>query len=71
MLGHFAYYRITGNSVALSLLRNLSTGIWRRWLSRQRRDETIPWAKSYRLLKRYPLPRPTSIHTVCRPLARS
>ncbi|WP_246196645.1 group II intron maturase-specific domain-containing protein [Aquisphaera giovannonii] len=69
--GHFAYYGITGNSAALSLFRHLATCIWRRWLSRQRRDRDTPWAEFNRLLKRYPLPPPIPIHSVCRPAASS
>jgi hypothetical protein len=69
LVGHFAYYGITGNSVALSLFRHLATRIWRRWLSRQRRDGTIPWSQFTRFLKRYPLPPPIAIHSVCRRVA--
>jgi RNA-directed DNA polymerase len=71
LVGHFAYYGITGNSVALSLFRHLATDIWRRWLSRQRRDGTIPWSEFARFLERYPLPPPLAIHSVCRPVART
>ena len=71
LVGHFAYYGITGNSVALSLFRHLATDIWRRWLSRQRRDGAIPWSEFTRFLERYPLPPPIAIHSVCRPVART
>ena len=69
--GHFAYYGITGNSVALSRFRWFVTGIWRKWLSRRRRQGTIPWDQFYRLLGRYPLPPPVAIHSVYRPAANS
>jgi RNA-directed DNA polymerase len=69
--GHFAYYGITGNSVALSRFRWFVTGIWRKWLSRRRRRGTIPWDQYYRLLGRYPLPPPVAIHSVYRPAANS
>ncbi len=71
LVGHFAYYGITGNSVALSLFRHLATDIWRRWLSRHRRDGAIPWSEFTRFLERYPLPPPIAIHSVCRPVART
>jgi group II intron reverse transcriptase/maturase len=71
LMGHFAYYGITGNSVALGLFRRAAIHIWRRWLSRQRRDGTIPWNEFTRFLKRYPLPPPIAIHSVCRPVART
>jgi RNA-directed DNA polymerase len=69
--GHFAYYGITGNSVALTRFRWFVTGIWRKWLSRRRRKGTIPWDTFYRLLGRYPLPPPVAIHSVYRPVASS
>ena len=69
--GHFSYYGITGNSVALSRFRWFVTGIWRKWLSRRRRRGTIAWDQFYRLLGRYPLPPPIAIHSVYRPAASS
>ena len=71
LVGHFAYYGITGNSVGLSRFRWYATRIWRRWLSRRRRDGDIPWDQFNRLLERYPLPPPLAIHSVCRPVASS
>jgi RNA-directed DNA polymerase len=71
LVGHFAYYGITGNSVALALFRHVAIRIWRRWLSRRRRSGAIPWEEFARLLKRYPLPPPIAIHSVCRPVARA
>jgi RNA-directed DNA polymerase len=71
LVGHFAYYGITGNSVALSLFRRVAIQIWRRWLSRRRRDGHIPWAEFKPFLERYPLPPPIAIHSVCRRVART
>src|SRR5208337_2474844 len=51
--GHYAYYGITGNAVALSGFRWAAIGIWRKWLSRRRRRATIAWDQSTRLLERY------------------
>ena len=69
--GHFAYYGITSNSVALSRFRWHVVRIWRRWLSRQRRDGTVTWGKFNRLLERYVLPPPVAIHSVLRRVASS
>jgi group II intron reverse transcriptase/maturase len=69
LVGHFAYYGITGNSPALSRYRHEATCIWRKWLSRRSRDGDIPWDQFNRLLKRFPLPPPIPIHSVCRPVA--
>jgi RNA-directed DNA polymerase len=71
LVGHFAYYGITGNSSALSRFRHEATHIWRRSLSRRRRDGDIPWERFNRYLERYPLPPPIAIHSVCRSAARS
>jgi hypothetical protein len=71
LVGHFAYYGITGNSVALSLFRRVATQIWRRWLSRRRRAGRIPWDEFKRFLERFPLPPPIAIHSVCRRVART
>jgi RNA-directed DNA polymerase len=69
--GHFAYYGITGNSVALSRFRWYVVRIWRRWLSRQRRDGTVAWGAFTRMLERYALPPPVAIHSVLRRAASS
>ena len=45
--------------------------IWRRWLSRQRRDGTIAWGAFLRKLERYALPPPVAIHSVLRRVASS
>jgi group II intron reverse transcriptase/maturase len=68
LTGHFAYYGITGNSVALSRFRWSAARLWRRSLSRQRRDGAIAWDQFNRFLERYPLPPPIAIHSVCRPV---
>ncbi len=69
LVGHFAYYGITGNSQALSRFRHAATHIWRKWLSRRGRDGDIPWDQFKRLLQRFPLPPAIAIHSVCRPVA--
>src|SRR5262249_3003243 len=35
LAGHFAYYGITGNSLALNRFRTVATWLWKRWLSRR------------------------------------
>ena len=68
--GHFAYYGITGNSVALGRFRTAATWIWKRWLSRRRRrGGRMTWDRLNRFLKRNPLPPAIAIHSVCRPAA--
>jgi len=64
--GHFAYYGITGNAPALGRFRREVVRTWHKWLSRRRRDGTIPWPCFNRLLERYLLPRAVVIHSVYR-----
>ena len=71
LTGHFAYYGITGNSQALSRFRWYAVRLWRRSLSRRRRDGTIAWDWFNRFLERYPLPPPIPIHSMCRRVASS
>ena len=70
LVGHYAYYGITGNSLALGRFRSVATWLWKRWLSRRRRRGTrMTWDRLNRLLKRYPLPPAIAVHSVCRPVA--
>jgi group II intron reverse transcriptase/maturase len=71
LVGHFAYYGITGNSSGLSRYRRAATWIWKRWLSRRRRGGRMTWDRLNTLLERYPLPPALAIHSVCRPAARA
>jgi RNA-directed DNA polymerase len=64
--GHYAYYGITGNSPALSRLREAVRRLWRKWLSRRRRRNRPPWGWFIRLHERFPLPQAVAIHSVCR-----
>ena len=70
LVGHYAYYGITGNSMALRRFRDAATWIWSEWLShRRRRGGRMTWDRHHRLLKRHPLPPAMAIHSVCRPVA--
>ena len=61
--GHYAYYGITGNWHALGRLRRLAERGWQRWLHR-RSQRGMTWEQFYRLLERYPLPKPRIVHQV-------
>jgi RNA-directed DNA polymerase len=69
LAGHFAYYGITGNSLALNRFRDAAAWIWKRWLSRRRRGGRMSWDRLNRFLKRHPLPPAIAVHSVCRPVA--
>jgi RNA-directed DNA polymerase len=64
--GHDAYYGITGNARALSMLRPLVQRIWQKWLSRRSWKATLTWARMNRLLQVFPLPPPRVVHSVFR-----
>ena len=64
--GHYAYYGITGNSIALGRFRQRLQRIWRYWLTRRSQKAKMTWARFGRLLKRYPLPRALAVHSTCR-----
>jgi RNA-directed DNA polymerase len=58
--GHYNYFGITGNWVALSRLRNEVRSIWRKWLARRSQKHRIAWPRFVELLKRHPLPVPVT-----------
>jgi RNA-directed DNA polymerase len=60
--GHYGYYGIIGNFYSLLEFREGARGVWRRWLSRRRRDGEMTWAEFLRLEKRYSLPRARVVH---------
>jgi group II intron reverse transcriptase/maturase len=64
--GHFGYYGITGNGVAIQRFRDGVVRIWRKWLSRRRRRGYLSWTTFGRLLKRYVLPAALVVHSVYR-----
>jgi group II intron reverse transcriptase/maturase len=66
LLGHFAYYGITGNGEALRRFRDAVQDLWRKWLSRRSRDAPMTWDQFNLLLKHYPLPAAIAVHSVCR-----
>ncbi len=66
LLGHFAYYGITGNGGALHRFRDAVQDLWRKWLSRRSRGVPMSWDQFNLLLKRYPLPPAIAVHSVCR-----
>ncbi len=54
--GHYAYYGIAGNTLALSRFRDEVTQVWRWWLQRRSHASRQPWARWALLVRRYPLP---------------
>jgi group II intron reverse transcriptase/maturase len=64
--GHYAYYGITGNSLALNRFRDQVQYAWRKWLARRNSKTRPPWDWFHRLRVRYRLPYGIAIHSVCR-----
>jgi group II intron reverse transcriptase/maturase len=62
LAGHYAYFGVTSNYVALVLVRNEVKAIWRKWLSRRSQRGFLSWEAMLRLLARYPLPAPRIVH---------
>lgn len=62
--GHFNYYGITGNSEALSGFLFRVTQMWLKWLRRRSRKARRTWEWFRALLVRFPLPKPTPVHSV-------
>jgi RNA-directed DNA polymerase len=60
--GHYGYYGIIGNFYSLQEYREGVREIWRRRLSRRRRDGDVTWAEFLRMEKRYSLPRARVVH---------
>lgn len=69
--GHDAYYGVTGNSRRLELLRFWLRRDWFKWLRRRSRAAARQnWEWMEGVLKRFPLPPPTIVHSVYRSIAK-
>jgi RNA-directed DNA polymerase len=64
--GHYAYYGITGNGLAIKRFRDAAVRTWKKWLSRRRRRGFLSWDWFGRLLKCYVLPPAIVVHSVYR-----
>lgn len=62
MLGHYAYYGITGNAKSIRNFAHEVPRVWHKWLQRRSGMRKLTWAKFNRLLKRFPLPTPRIVH---------
>lgn len=62
--GHFNYYGITGNSQALSGFLYRTMQMWFKWLRRRSRTARRTWEWYQALLQRFPLPKPTPVHSI-------
>ena len=62
--GHFNYYGVTGNSYSIHKFAFEVQKVWRKWLDRRGKRNSMPWKKFKLLLRNYPLPAPRIMHSV-------
>jgi len=62
LIGHYAYFGITGNSRSLRGLHYHVERIWHKWLCRRSRKSYIPWERFNHLLRIKPLATPKIYH---------
>jgi RNA-directed DNA polymerase len=63
LVGHYAYYGITGNIEHLGRYFKQVTRAWKKWLERRTRGQPLTWAVFSALLQRHPLPRPRIVRS--------
>jgi group II intron reverse transcriptase/maturase len=66
LVGHYAYYGITGNIRRLQGYRYQVVRIWQKWLERRTRGRLLTWASFNAFLARHPLPAARIIHRYTR-----
>lgn len=64
--GHYGYFGITGNFIALARFRFEVGKRWHKWLTRRSQRALKPWDWYNRLLERFPLPRAICMHSMLR-----
>jgi RNA-directed DNA polymerase len=67
--GHYAYYGISCNMMAISRYYHAVVMAWKKWLSRRSQKAYLNWTKFAALQKHYPLPPPRIVHAACKPVA--
>lgn len=69
LLGHDAYYGITGNARALQRFRSAVQEVWQARLNRRGGRARMVWERFNRLVDRYPLPVARVVRTALKPRA--
>ncbi len=62
LVGHYAYFGITGNGRSLRGLLHHVEKLWHKWLCRRSRKSYIPWERFGHMLDLHPLARPKIYH---------
>jgi RNA-directed DNA polymerase len=58
LTGHYNYFGVNGNFVALYRLRRAVESVWRKWLNRRSQNARMYWWRFREMLRRLPLPAP-------------
>jgi group II intron reverse transcriptase/maturase len=69
--GHYAYYGVTGNWRRLDAFRYQAMVAWKQVLTRRSQRAHMTWVRFLELLKRFPLPAPTIVHSIFRSAAHA
>lgn len=62
IMGHYAYYGVTGNYRALVIFLKRVDRAWQYWLNRRSQRKSMPWDRFNELRRRYSLPAPRIVH---------
>jgi RNA-directed DNA polymerase len=63
MKGHYAYYGVVGNFACIKQFYEATKAVWRYWLDHRSNRAKMTWEKFARLLERYQLPAPRTVHS--------
>lgn len=67
LLGHYAYYGITGNMRSISDFQRRVVGVWLKWLRRRSQRAVMTWQVFFEgVLKKHPLPAPRIVRSAMR-----
>ena len=69
LLGHLAYFAITGNVARVRAFRDALRRTWRKWLNRRSYEAKLFTARWTLLERRYPLPPARIVHRLSTPVA--
>jgi group II intron reverse transcriptase/maturase len=62
LMGHYAYFGVTGNFDSLKAVYDRVIKIWHQWLNRRGQHRDLNWERFTRILRTNPLPRPRIVH---------
>lgn len=71
LLGHYAYFGVSGNMQALRAFVEQVRRTWFKWLRRRGRRRPLAWDRFTAILRRFPLPRARVVHSRYGPAANA